>query len=32
MELGMLIRGGTMPARVEQQFEGLVQQGELRAV
>lgn len=32
MELGTLIRGGTMPARVEQQFEGLVRSGELRAV
>ena len=32
MELGMLIRGGTMPTRVEQQFEGLVGSGELRAV
>lgn len=25
MELGMLVRGGTMPERVEQQFERLIQ-------
>ena len=25
MELGMLVRGGTMPKRVEQQFERLIQ-------
>ncbi len=29
MELGMLVRGGTIPARVEQQFERLIQRGEL---
>jgi len=29
MELGMLVRGGTMPRRVEQQFEQLIEQGQL---
>ena len=29
MELGMLVRGGTMPERVEKQFERLVRMGEL---
>ena len=29
MELGMLVRGGTMPKRVEQQFERLIQTGQL---
>jgi phosphatidylserine/phosphatidylglycerophosphate/cardiolipin synthase-like enzyme len=29
MELGMLVRGGTMPKRVEQQFERLIQCGQL---
>ena len=32
MELGMLVRGGTMPSRVEQQFERLIQSGQLRQV
>jgi superfamily II DNA or RNA helicase len=32
MELGMLLRGGTMPSRVEQQFEGLIQSGHLKQV
>src|SRR5271165_6074288 len=32
MELGMLVRGGTMPKRVEQQFERLVQSGQLKQV
>jgi phosphatidylserine/phosphatidylglycerophosphate/cardiolipin synthase-like enzyme len=32
MELGMLVRGGTMPGRVEQQFERLIQSGELKQV
>ncbi len=30
MELGMLVRGGTMPSRVEQQFEQLIQSEDLR--
>jgi phosphatidylserine/phosphatidylglycerophosphate/cardiolipin synthase-like enzyme len=30
MELGMLIRGGTMPNRVEQQFHQLIQNGQLK--
>lgn len=30
MELGMLIRGGAMPRRVEQQFDGLIQSGQLK--
>lgn len=29
MELGMLVRGGTMPERVEKQFERLIQKGQL---
>lgn len=32
MELGMLIRGGTIPSRVEQQFERLIQSGQLKQV
>jgi phosphatidylserine/phosphatidylglycerophosphate/cardiolipin synthase-like enzyme len=32
MELGMLVRGGTMPGRVEQQFRRLIQDGQLRQV
>ena len=32
MELGMLVRGGTMPSRVEQQFERLIQSGQLKEV
>ena len=32
MELGMLVRGGTMPCRVEEQFERLIQHGHLRKV
>jgi phosphatidylserine/phosphatidylglycerophosphate/cardiolipin synthase-like enzyme len=32
MELGMLARGGTMPRRVEQQFEKLIQSGQLKPV
>jgi len=32
MELGILVRGGTMPMRVEQQFEELIHSGQLRAV
>jgi phosphatidylserine/phosphatidylglycerophosphate/cardiolipin synthase-like enzyme len=32
MELGMLVRGGTMPRRVEQQFERLIQSGQLKQV
>jgi phosphatidylserine/phosphatidylglycerophosphate/cardiolipin synthase-like enzyme len=32
MELGMLVRGGTMPSRVEQQFERLIQSGQLKQV
>lgn len=32
MELGMLVRGGTMPKRVEQQFDRLIQSGQLREV
>ena len=32
MELGMLVSGGTMPSRVEQQFEDLVRRGQLKAV
>jgi hypothetical protein len=30
MELGMLVRGGTMPKKVEQQFERLIQSGQLK--
>jgi hypothetical protein len=29
MELGMLVRGGTMPRRVEEQFERLLQSEQL---
>jgi phosphatidylserine/phosphatidylglycerophosphate/cardiolipin synthase-like enzyme len=32
MELGILVRGGTIPKRVEQQFEGLIQSGQLKQV
>ncbi len=32
MELGTLVRGGTMPGRVEQQFERLIQDGQLKRV
>jgi phosphatidylserine/phosphatidylglycerophosphate/cardiolipin synthase-like enzyme len=32
MELGMLVRGGTMPKRVEQQFDWLIQSGQLKSV
>jgi len=32
MELGMLVRGGTMPERVEKQFERLIQSGTLERV
>lgn len=32
MELGMLVRGGTMPRRVEEQFKGLIQSGQLKQV
>lgn len=32
MELGMLVRGGTIPARVDQQFERLIQSGQLKQV
>lgn len=32
MELGMLVRGGTMPQRVEQQFEQLIKKGQLKPV
>jgi len=32
MELGMLVRGGTMPSRVEQQFDRLIQNGQLKQV
>jgi phosphatidylserine/phosphatidylglycerophosphate/cardiolipin synthase-like enzyme len=32
MELGMLVRGGTMPGRVEEQFRRLIQDGVLKAV
>jgi phosphatidylserine/phosphatidylglycerophosphate/cardiolipin synthase-like enzyme len=32
MELGMLVRGGTMPGRVEEQFRRLIQDGQLRPV
>jgi len=32
MELGMLVRGGTMPKKVEQQFERLIQSGQLKQV
>jgi len=29
MELGMLVRGGTMPGRVEEQFRRLIHNGQL---
>ena len=32
MELGMLVRGGTMPRRVEQQFDQLVHDGHLKEI
>ena len=32
MELGMLVRGGSMPSRVEQQFDRLIQSGQLKQV
>lgn len=32
MELGMLVRGGTMPKRVEWQFDRLIQSGQLKQV
>ena len=32
MELGMLVRGGTMAGRVEQQFAGLIADGTLLPV
>lgn len=32
MELGMLVRGGTMPGRAEQQFQRLIQIGQLKQV
>lgn len=32
MELGMLVRGGTIPARVERQFEQLIKIGQLKPV
>jgi phosphatidylserine/phosphatidylglycerophosphate/cardiolipin synthase-like enzyme len=32
MELGMLVRGGMMPSRVEQQFERLIHRGILKQV
>ena len=32
MELGTLVRGGTLPGRVEQQFERLIQSGQLKQV
>jgi phosphatidylserine/phosphatidylglycerophosphate/cardiolipin synthase-like enzyme len=32
MELGMLVRGGTIPSRVEEQFARLVQSGQLKRV
>jgi phosphatidylserine/phosphatidylglycerophosphate/cardiolipin synthase-like enzyme len=32
MELGMLVRGGTMPSRVEQQFDQLIHSGQLKRV
>jgi phosphatidylserine/phosphatidylglycerophosphate/cardiolipin synthase-like enzyme len=32
MELGMLVRGGTMPGRVEKQFLQLIQSGQLQNV
>ena len=32
MELGMLVRGGTIPSRVEQQFDRLIQSAQLKEV
>lgn len=32
MEMGMLVRGGTIPKRVEQQFDRLIQNGQLKQV
>jgi len=32
MELGILVRGGTMPSRVEQQFDRLIESGHLNQV
>jgi hypothetical protein len=32
MELGMLVRGGTMPKRVEHQFDRLIQSGQVKQV
>ena len=32
MELGMLVRGGAMPKRVERQFEQLIESGQLKRV
>jgi cardiolipin synthase A/B len=32
MELGILVRGGTIPSRVEQQFEQLIRSGQLKQV
>jgi hypothetical protein len=32
MELGILVHGGTIPERVEQQFRRLIQDGQLRPV
>lgn len=32
MELGMLVRGGLMPKRVEQQFDQLILSGNLRRI
>jgi phosphatidylserine/phosphatidylglycerophosphate/cardiolipin synthase-like enzyme len=32
MELGMLVRGGMMPGRVEEQFEQLIQSEQLKPV
>lgn len=32
MELGILVRGGTMPQRVERQFERLIQNGQLERI
>ena len=32
MELGILVRGGTLPIQVEQQFEQLIQNGQLKQV
>lgn len=32
MELGMLVRGGTIPSRIETHFDGLISSGQLRSV